>query len=337
MKKYKISVIVPVYNKEAYLKECIESILQQSYRKLELILVDDGSVDRSGAICESCAQADERVIVLHRENGGPTAACVTGMQAATGDYYMFVDSDDFLDTSALEEMTKCLTGVQGEVVCCNHVLEKKKKTVPVYSTAAPGIYVGEELEKAIKSKLIGQEQKVLPMSRCMKLCEKSIFEGNEIYYDYDIRFGDDCHLMYPALMNSSRIVILQDALFYHYRYVAGSIVHHYDDNICESVEKMMISLTKVVQDKKVPEAEQMLAREHCYMLLYVMKNELRNPDRNYKTKLRRIFCAPHNRELLQTTSLPICDRFNALLYLGAQYPEGGIIPILRMILKVHDK
>jgi hypothetical protein len=103
------------------------------------------------------------------------------------------------------------------------------------------------------------------------------------------------------------------------------------------VEKLMLSLTKVVQDKKVPEAEQMLAREHCYMLLYVMKNELRNPDRNYKTKLRRIFCDTHNRELLQTTPLSVCDRFNALLYLGTQYPEGGIIPILRMILKVHDK
>jgi glycosyltransferase involved in cell wall biosynthesis len=275
--------------------------------------------------------------VLHRENGGPTAACVAGMEAATGDYYMFVDSDDYVEPSMLEEMSACLVGIPGEVVCCNHVLEKQKKTVPVHSAVEPGIYVGENLEKEIKSRLIGQEQKAFPLSRCMKLCEKSIFDGNESYYDYDIRFGDDTHMMFPALLNSSRVVVMREALFYHYRYVKGSVIHRYDDGICESLEKLMASLQKAVQDKKVPDGEQMLNREYCYMLLYVLKNELRNPDRNYKAKIRKIFCDPRIRELLQTTNLPICQRFNALLYLGTQYPEGGIISILRLMLKVHDR
>jgi hypothetical protein len=234
-------------------------------------------------------------------------------------------------------MSACLVGIPGEVVCCNHVLEKQKKTVPVHSAVESGIYVGETLEKEIKSRLIGQEQKAFPMSRCMKLCEKSIFDGNESYYDYDIRFGDDTHMMFPALLNSSRVVVMRDALFYHYRYVKGSVIHRYDDGICESLEKLMASLQKAVQDKKVPDGEQMLNREYCYMLLYVLKNELRNPDRNYKAKIRKIFCDPRIRELLQTTNLPICQRFNALLYLGTQYPEGGIISILRLMLKVHDR
>jgi glycosyltransferase involved in cell wall biosynthesis len=337
MKQYKISVIVPVYNKEAYLKECIDSILRQTYKKLELILVDDGSRDGSGAICDSYAKNDERVTVLHRENGGPTAACVAGMEAATGDYYMFVDSDDYVEASMLEEMAALLVGTRGEVICCNHVLEKKKKTVPVYSAAAPGIYVGEELDREIKSRLIGQEQKAFPLSRCMKLCERSIFEGSEACLDYDIRFGDDCHFMYPAMLSASRIVIMRDALFYHYRYVEGSIVHRYDAGIFASVEKLMASLTKTVRDKQMPEGDRMLAREHCYMLLYVLKNELRNPDRNYKKKIREVFCDPKIIELFENTSLPIRDRFNALLYLGTQYPESGVIGILRVMLKVHDR
>lgn len=333
----KISVIVPVYNKELYIKECIESILHQSYRNLELILVDDESTDGSGAVCDSYAQSDERVVVIHQKNAGPTAACVAGMHAATGEYYMFVDSDDYVEHKMLTEMAAHLKGTRGEVVCCNHILEKQKKTEAVYSIVAPGVYTGEKLAKEIKAKLIGQEQKVFPMSRCMKLCEKSIFEGNEKYYDYDIRFGDDSHLMYPAMLNSTRVVIMEEALFYHYRYVKGSMIHRYDDRIYESVEKLAVSLAKAALDKKMPDAAQTVAREHCYMLLYVLKNELRNPDRKYKTKIREIFCDARIRELILNTPLSIRERFNALLYLGMQYPDSGLIGILRLILKIHDK
>lgn len=339
MKKenYKISVIVPVYNKEQYLKECIESVLRQSYQNLELILVDDESTDGSGVICDNYGKSDQRVLVIHQKNAGPTAACVAGMQAATGAYYMFVDSDDYVEKVMLEEMSAKLKGTRGEVVCCNHILEKQKKTEPVYSTVAPGVYTGEKLEREIKTKLIGQEQKVFPMSRCMKLCEKSIFEGNEKYYDYQIRFGDDSHLMYPAMLNSSRVVIMEGALFYHYRYVEGSIIHHYDDEIYESVEKLIASLTKVAQDKKVLGAEQIIAREHCYMLLYVLKNELRNPDKKYKAKLRKIFCNTSVRELICNTPISIRERSNALLYLGMQYPQKSLLGILRLVLRIYDR
>lgn len=333
----KISVIVPVYNKEKYLKECIESILNQSYRNLELVLVDDESTDGSGAICDSYGQADGRVKALHQKNAGPTAACVAGMQEASGAYYMFVDSDDYVDREMLTEMVRQLKGVRGEVVLCNHILEKQKKTEAVYSAAAPGVYTGEKLEKEIKAKLIGQERKVFPMSRCMKLCEKSIFQGNEKYYDYAIRFGDDSHLMYPALLNSARVVVMEGALFYHYRYVEGSIIHRYDGGIYESVEKLMQSLARAAQDKQVPEAEQTIAREHCYMLLYVLKNELRNPARRYKARIREIFCDPAVRKLIQNTPLSITERSNALLYLGIQYPASGMIGILRLMTKLHDR
>ena len=91
--QYKISVIVPVYNKKEYVAQCIDSILSQSYRNLELLLIDDGSTDGSSAVCDKYADG-ERVRVFHQKNGGPTAAVMTGLQEACGDYYMFIDSDD---------------------------------------------------------------------------------------------------------------------------------------------------------------------------------------------------------------------------------------------------
>lgn len=128
--QYRISVIVPVYNKKKYLGACVDSILGQTYRNLELVLVDDASTDGSGALCDQYAAKDDRVRVIHRQNGGPTAACVTGMEQAGGSHFMFIDSDDYVDPCMLEEMGKHLTGRTGEIVCCDHVLEKRKRRCP---------------------------------------------------------------------------------------------------------------------------------------------------------------------------------------------------------------
>ncbi|MBQ8769519.1 MAG: glycosyltransferase family 2 protein, partial [Oscillospiraceae bacterium] len=93
------SVVVPVYNVENYLKECVDSILRQSFADFELILVDDGSKDGSGAICDAYALGDARVKVIHKENGGQSTARNAGVRAAAGEYAVFLDSDDFIDTS----------------------------------------------------------------------------------------------------------------------------------------------------------------------------------------------------------------------------------------------
>ena len=97
-----ISVIVPVYNVAAYLPECLDSILSQDYDKLEVILIDDGSTDDSGTICDDYARRDSRIRVIHQKNGGAAAAKNAGLRAATGEYLSFADSDDFLEPGASE-------------------------------------------------------------------------------------------------------------------------------------------------------------------------------------------------------------------------------------------
>ncbi|MDE6386351.1 MAG: glycosyltransferase [Lachnospiraceae bacterium] len=334
--KYKISVIVPVYNKEKYLAQCIESVLSQKYGNLELLLVDDGSTDTSGQICDKYAQKDNRVRVFHQKNGGPTAAAMTGLQEAAGDYYTFVDSDDYVSKEMLSEMAECLVGCEGEIVCCNHVLEKQRETTPVIQPLSPGIYEGTRLDEEIKDRLLGRENRIIPMSRCMKLCEKSVFEGNEKYYDTTLRMGDDFNLIYPALLKSTRIVIMEEALFYHYRYVEDSIVHAYDPDNALSIAKWYEAVSKIVQDQNVSDGEEKLNREYCYMMMYVMKNELRNPDKDYVRKIQHIFMDAKVREKIVNTPLSVTSRANALLYLGMQYPNKMLLHILRMIVKRYD-
>lgn len=333
---YKISVIVPVYNKKDYLDECIESILSQTYGNLELLLVDDESTDGSGAICDKYADADERVRVFHQKNGGPTAAVMCGMREAVGDYYTFIDSDDYVSKDMLQSMSECLVGKQGEIVCCNHVLEKRRETVPVIQPLPPGVYEGTKLHEEIKDKLMGQENRIIPMSRCMKLCEKSVFEGNEQYYDTRLRMGDDFNLMYPALLAAERIVIMEEALFYHYRYVEDSIVHGYDPNNASNVVRWYEAILRIVRDRQVPDGEMKLNREYCYMMLYVMKNELRNPARDYLQRIQDIFTKPEVRDKIVGTDLSVRNKTNVLLYLGMRYPNKALLRILRVIVRWHD-
>ncbi len=332
-----ISIIVPVYNKEAYLRECVDSILAQTYRRIEVILVDDESTDTSGKICDEYGQAQERVLVIHQKNGGPTAACVAGMEAASGGYYMFVDSDDYLEPETLAQMADRLADVPGEIVCCDHVVEKQKGKEQVRNGVEPGIYEGDRLRERIKAKLIGEEKKVIPLSRCMKLCEKSLFEGNEIYYDYSLRFGDDTNLMYPVMLESSRVVIMKDAFYYHYRYVEGSLVHGYDEELFSGVERLMAVVKRTAEEKKAPDAAAAVDREYCYMLLYVMKNELRGPGKDYRKRIQAIFGKEKIKTMLQNTPISVTERSNQLLYMGMMYPGGVLLRVLRLILRVYDR
>ena len=112
-----LSVIVPVYNVEAYLPRCVDSILQQSYENLEVILVDDGSRDGSGRICDEYAARDSRVRVIHKENGGLSSARNAGLDAAAGEYLTFVDSDDWIEPDAYGPMVALLEGSSAALVC----------------------------------------------------------------------------------------------------------------------------------------------------------------------------------------------------------------------------
>ena len=117
----KISVIVPVYNTEEYLHRCIDSILGQTYPNLEILLINDGSTDNSGKICEDYARKDTRIKVIHQENKGQSAARNVGLNAATGEYVNFIDSDDWIDPPMYETMMGVMLANNQEVVECKEV------------------------------------------------------------------------------------------------------------------------------------------------------------------------------------------------------------------------
>ncbi|MBR5553537.1 MAG: glycosyltransferase family 2 protein [Clostridia bacterium] len=118
MENSKISVIIPVYKVEAYLPRCLDSVINQTYKNLEIILVDDGSPDKSGEICDKYAALDERIKVIHQENRGLSEARNSGMNIATGDYIAFVDSDDWIESDTYEGMLKNIIEHDADLVVC---------------------------------------------------------------------------------------------------------------------------------------------------------------------------------------------------------------------------
>ena len=111
----KISVIVPVYNIEKYLRKCIDSILSQTYENIEVILVDDGSTDNCGAICDEYAKIDPRIIVIHKKNAGVSAARNTGIMQCIGEYVFFVDSDDYLPIDSIEKLYNSINEYEADI------------------------------------------------------------------------------------------------------------------------------------------------------------------------------------------------------------------------------
>lgn len=207
-----ISVIVPIYRVEEYLNQCIESIVNQTYSKLQIILVDDGSPDHCGEMCEDWARRDKRIKVLHKKNGGLSDARNAGLEVASGNYIAFVDSDDWIEPHMYETMLSVLIKENADLVACGIVDSYPDKDV-IHSS---GYTVGES-EKFLK--MIYQNT-TFPVSACNKLYKKNLWD------DFEFPVGklcEDAFTTYLLLDRASKIVQIPDGL-YHYRIRESSIM-----------------------------------------------------------------------------------------------------------------
>ena len=168
---YKVSVIVPVYKVEPYLDRCIQSIVNQTYTNLEIILVDDGSPDNSPAMCDEWAKKDSRIVVIHKDNGGLSSARNAGVDTATGEYISFIDSDDYVDVDMIHSMLNYALDNNLSVVCCGRYRVSGDNKNEMFNLSSDTICTGEE---AIKQILIGG---FIEEAAWDKIYHKSIFKN----------------------------------------------------------------------------------------------------------------------------------------------------------------
>ena len=199
-----ISVIVPVYNVEAYIRECIESLLCQTYRKFELIIVDDGSTDSCGLICDEYKKNDNRVTVIHKKNGGLSDARNTGLDIMNGSYVTFVDSDDVVSNIYLEELYKASVQYNADIVQCGMIRDIKGLNDTIQNS--PQILHNSEI---LKSYLRFQGPKVMA---CGKLYKKGLF--NELRFPCGIVDEDDFTTYVTMYQANTYVGIGQNLYFY---------------------------------------------------------------------------------------------------------------------------
>lgn len=219
----KFSVLVPVYKVENYIRECIESVLGQSYENFELILVDDGSPDKSGEICEEYAEKDRRVKVFRKANGGSLETRCFAVEKATGDYCVFVDSDDYIAPDCLEILEKNIRETGAD--CVIYGIEWMK----------PGAPVSVRCNEAYCGRLIEDRAEVLNIvmndssynSLCRKCVKRKCFDGRDFSRYFHISSGEDRLQSLEILENAESYLFIRDVLYF-YRVNESSITHTID-------------------------------------------------------------------------------------------------------------
>ena len=336
----KISIIVPVYKAEAYLKRCVDSLTGQTYKDLEIVLVDDGSPDGCPAMCEAYAKEDKRIRTVHKENGGLVSAWQAGVRASSGAYLCFVDSDDWVEADMLEHMTACLSEGETdakEVVCCNFVINRPGRETRHYHGLAPGVYEGARLEGEVKDHLLGHENRWISMSRCMKLFSRSLIEDNMQYCNPDITMAEDVNITLPALLDCKRVVIMEEALYYHYFYNQISMVHQYDAGMYEGIRTLYRTIKEIYRIKGRESGEGQAEGEYIYLLLLVLKNEIRGGREGYVERVKHICREEENRRVVERNRVKVSVQANRLLYFVLKHPAWAVIKGAGAVFRVYDR
>lgn len=202
-----ISVIIPVYNVEQYLEKCIDSIINQTYKNLEIILVDDGSIDNSGNLCDLLAKKDSRIVVYHKENGGLSSARNFGIDKANGEFIGFIDSDDYIDNDMYETLYNLIKQNKSDVSMCGlyNIYANRKdsqvKEVKKYLMNA---------EEAIQMVL---DSKITSVTAVNKLYRKEIF--NDLRYDLG-KTSEDAFIIVRLLDKCNLISVTNERKYYYY-------------------------------------------------------------------------------------------------------------------------
>ncbi|WP_407441616.1 glycosyltransferase family 2 protein [Fibrobacter sp.] len=273
----KISIVIPVYNSAKYLRECLDSICRQSFTEWEVVAVDDGSSDESPKILDEYAAADARIRVVHKANGGVSAARNDGLDAAVGEYVLFVDSDDWLDDEALEVMIGASENSDADMVVADHFTWREKN-----GTETPQHFFEKEFEANSRKDLIRLQQMTLYQgyapyaSDCCdtlfpapwaKLIKKNLLDKFNIRFNTKLKLYEDGLFILNLLQHAEKVRCIRNVV-YHYRIVSSSLCHKDDIQLANDYA----AIAKEVEEFLALYDEEKFLRNPFYArMLYVTK------------------------------------------------------------------
>ena len=295
MKEKKISIIVPIYKVEKVLKRCVDSLIEQTYKNIEIILVDDGSPDQCGKICDKYANQDDRIIVIHKKNGGLSSARNEGLKKASGDYIMFVDSDDFIEISACQELACFFKGYPDIIIGDCVTVNENYEVLHCKDLKKGEIFLGKEyMVNALKNNFF-------PVVVWLNIYKREFLLSNNLFFA-EGRLHEDIEFT-PRVLYFAEKVVYSKCRFYHYVTHEESISSAKDrTKHCKDIYKTCIELNNMITDKKENTLQKLLNDYLCNCYLgtyrvgnlyckgkeYVHKKYVLKNAYNIKTKMKAI-------------------------------------------------
>ena len=267
----KISVIVPVYNVEQYLERCVDSIINQTYKNLEIILVNDGSTDNSGQLCDELARKDDRIRVVHKKNGGLSDARNVGIYEAKAELIGFIDSDDYIDEDMYEVLMNNLKDANADLSMCGHY--DVYNNVPEAQVADKKIW---ELSPQEAIKMV-MEAKILSVTAVNKLYKKSLF--SELKFEIG-KIAEDAFIMIKLLDKCNKIVATNEKKYYYVHRENSITTQKFSLkflNVIEAYEQ-----NKEIILEKYPELREVAQMRMNWAYFYVLDRLLLDKEYNDK-------------------------------------------------------
>lgn len=240
-----LSIIVPVYNTEKYLRQCIDSILKQTYQEFELVLVDDGSRDGSPRICDEYARLDQRIKVLHKKNGGARSALIEGVKISSGDYIGFVDSDDWIEPNMYKTLMYYMLTENVDCAMCRHKFyDERTQNISLSSCIEEKIYEGDDDIKSICNRAARSPMRTnwLSLSRCNKVFKRKIIYENIISTDSSLAFGEDIAVVYPALVKCRKFYFSAAPLYVYRKGIESVTGGNFKESYYQDIWKLRVIL-----------------------------------------------------------------------------------------------
>lgn len=255
--KPQISIIVPAYNVEKYIEQCLTSLINQTYNNLEIIVVNDGSKDKTGEIIERLAREDKRIVYINQENKGVAEARNVALQKVTSEFVMFVDSDDWIDSETCEVAMDELVSENADVVMFGYVREYAEKSLPKAMFEQEKIaFEGEEVRNKLHRRIFGPIAEELKTPEKLnsnttiwgKLYRASILKNVKFVSLKELGLCEDGYFNISAFKNVKKAVFIKK-YFYHYRKVinGGSLTQNKDKNVYEDARKFYEKLKQLIE------------------------------------------------------------------------------------------
>lgn len=310
----KVSIVIPVYNMEKYLDRCMESVLAQTLKEIEVILVDDGGSDGSVSMCDMYAEKYHSVRVLHKENGGLTSAWKAGSELATGNYIGYVDSDDFIAPDMYERLYREAEKEDADIACCglrhlyetdNHEPWEEQMEFPRH------VFTVDTLKEQVFPVLINDGSfmgRHLQPNRVTKLVKRELVVKNLSMCDDRVSIGEDFQFSLCMFLDAKKVVIVKDFFPYYYYMNQSSMTMRYDEHYMEKIKIMKDNLCRISDAKAAYDLKPQILNDFlCLTVLHVkggIYKKKKAPYREHRADMKKICTDPQVLCAMHQCSMP---------------------------------